>query len=119
MSSEQITTTKIRFDVAMVMKEIKKMFINHFKNKNIRQLMLDEEYFKTNDPIYIIPADGSGTCFPLIGFEIKEVPNHSTTDEIILMYIGNNKIKRLHIYECMNQESIEYALTRIIDFYKD
>lgn len=107
-------TTAQRFLINDGMIGIKKILFESFTKHEIKLLLFDENMYKTNDRIFVIPATIDPQVHQVIGFELK---TDRGTKELQLLYIQDNQLKRCFTFETLNEQSIWWDLSRVVDWY--
>ena len=108
------TTTSKRLLICEGMWAIKNLLFELLTKHEIKLLLFDENMYKTNDRIFVIPATAEPQAYQVIGFELK---TNRGTKELHLLYIQDNKLKRCFTFEALNEQSIWWDLSRVIDWY--
>ena len=96
-------TTSQRFLMCDGMTGIKKILFESFTKHEIKLLLFDENMYKINDRIFVIPATAEPQVCQVIGFELK---TDRGTKELQLLYIQDNQLKRCFTFETLNEQSI-------------
>lgn len=107
-------TASTRLLMCEGMAGIKKLLFRLFTKHEMKLLLFDKNMYKTNDRIFVIPATAEPQACQVIGFELK---TDRCTGELELLYIQDNQLKRCFTFEALNEQSIWWDLSRVIDWY--